>query len=192
MSEEADTKELILHNALELFARKGYEATGIMDIIVLAGITKPTLYYYFGSKQGLLEAIVTGYGDRLLDTIRIAAGYSHNLVMNLRDILKVTLEFAHTWPAFYRLGVNLFSSAPETTEYEVGSKLKLQLLDILEELFIEAAKDHGNMKMRHKIYAEMFLGLLNTFALLSLNGELKIDNHLQYRIIHQYMHGIFS
>ena len=192
MNEEADTKELILHTALELFARRGYEATGILDIVASAGITKPTLYYYFGSKQGLLETIVSGYGSRLLDTIGSTAAYRHDLVKNLNSILKATLEFAHIWPAFYRLGVNLFSCAPETVEYEVGNKLKVQLLQILEELFIEAAKDHGNMKMRHKIYAEMFLGLLNSFAILSLNGELKIDNHLQYRIIHQFMHGIFS
>ena len=30
---------------------KGYDAVGVQEIVDTAGITKPTLYYYFGSKR---------------------------------------------------------------------------------------------------------------------------------------------
>lgn len=48
-----DNKELILKSALDLFYAKGYDAVGVQEIVDKAGISKPTLYYYFGSKLGL-------------------------------------------------------------------------------------------------------------------------------------------
>jgi AcrR family transcriptional regulator len=45
--------------AARLFAAHGYEATSVRMIVEAAGVTKPTLYYYFGSKEGLAEALLT-------------------------------------------------------------------------------------------------------------------------------------
>jgi AcrR family transcriptional regulator len=39
--------------AIGLFARKGYAATTVREIVEAAGVTKPVLYYYFGSKEGI-------------------------------------------------------------------------------------------------------------------------------------------
>ena len=189
---EQDTRSIILEKALELFARKGYEPVGIQEIVDRAEITKPTLYYYFGSKQGLLEAIVREYGDGLAECFRTAAVYRHDLVINLRDLFRANLKFSHEKPDFWRLLLILFSSAVDSGAYAAGVSLRRELLAVLETLFENAAKDHGNMKRRQKIYAESFLGLMETFCRLSVNGELSISDDLRNRIIHQYMHGIFS
>ena len=53
-----DNKELILKSALDLFYAKGYDAVGVQEIVDKAGISKPTLYYYFGSKLGLLQNLL--------------------------------------------------------------------------------------------------------------------------------------
>ena len=45
--------------AARLFADRGYDATSVREIVEAAGVTKPTLYYHFGSKQGLAEALLT-------------------------------------------------------------------------------------------------------------------------------------
>ena len=50
-----DNRQAILDSALTLFYEKGYDAVGVQQIVDAAGVTKPTLYYYFGSKQGLLS-----------------------------------------------------------------------------------------------------------------------------------------
>ena len=39
--------------AIGLFARKGYAATTVREIVEAAGVTKPVLYYYFGNKEGI-------------------------------------------------------------------------------------------------------------------------------------------
>lgn len=44
--------------ALRLFAQKGYTATSVSEIVMAAGVTKPTLYYYYGSKEQLARKLV--------------------------------------------------------------------------------------------------------------------------------------
>jgi TetR/AcrR family transcriptional regulator len=187
-----DTKGTIIEAALSLFSRRGYESTGVQEIADAAGITKPTLYYYFGSKQGLLEAVVTSYGETFTGIIRKEAEYRHDLVINLSGLFRETLCFALEHRDFFRLMMGLFFSAPETAAFAAGRKLREELVSILEALFIASAGDHGNMKNRQKIYAESFMGLLETWGILGVNNTIEMNNHLLYRIVHQYMHGIFS
>ena len=49
---------LIAHEAARLFAARGYDATPVREIAQAAGVTKPTLYYHFGSKEGLAQAVL--------------------------------------------------------------------------------------------------------------------------------------
>ncbi|MDR2747911.1 MAG: TetR/AcrR family transcriptional regulator [Treponema sp.] len=190
--EKDETGDRILDAGLELFSRRGYEGTGIQEIAAAAGITKPSLYYHFGSKQGLLEAIVRVFGRKYLDTLTEAALYRHDLVMNLRALLRNTLSFAGANPRFFRLLTSLFSAAPETVPYAAGKDLRAALTGVLTELFAAASADHGNMKNRQFIYGEAFFALLQNNAILSLNGNLTIHEPLLIQIIHQFMHGIFS
>ena len=46
-------RERLLNVALQLFAQKGFESTSIREIASAAQVTKPTIYYYFKSKEGL-------------------------------------------------------------------------------------------------------------------------------------------
>lgn len=50
--------ERILTTALDLFAIRGYDATAVREICEAAGITKPTLYHFYGSKDGVFQALV--------------------------------------------------------------------------------------------------------------------------------------
>ncbi len=187
-----DTKTVILQKALALFSRRGYDSVGIQEIVEEAGITKPTLYYYFGSKQGLLEAIISIWGSRFSALIGSASDYRHDLVMNLTALLRETVHFAQEEPGYFRFQSSLFSSAPETQGYIASAGLRTEILSTIETMFKRASRDHGNMKGREKMYSITFLGLIETCARLALNNDLVMSTHTEYRIIHQYMHGIFS
>ncbi len=45
--------------AQQLFYTKGYERTSVSDIVKAVGVAQGTFYYYFGSKQAILGALVT-------------------------------------------------------------------------------------------------------------------------------------
>jgi AcrR family transcriptional regulator len=51
-------REKLLQTAIVLFASKGYAATSVREIVTLAGVSRPVLYYYFQSKEGLFHAIL--------------------------------------------------------------------------------------------------------------------------------------
>ncbi|GFE57320.1 TetR/AcrR family transcriptional regulator [Geobacter sp. AOG1] len=50
---DAAVRQRLLAAALDSFTRKGYAATSVREVVAAAGVTKPVLYYYFGSKEGI-------------------------------------------------------------------------------------------------------------------------------------------
>jgi AcrR family transcriptional regulator len=52
------TRSRLIRAAVQVFDRKGYDAASVREIVELAGVTKPALYYHFGSKEGLLATIL--------------------------------------------------------------------------------------------------------------------------------------
>lgn len=57
---------LIERAATRLFARRGFAATTVEDIVREAGVTKPMLYRHFESKQELCVALLERYRDELI------------------------------------------------------------------------------------------------------------------------------
>ncbi len=57
--------------ALELFCSAGYEKTMITDIVKKAGVAKGTFYYYFPTKEAVLEAICTRWDTELAASFRL-------------------------------------------------------------------------------------------------------------------------
>ncbi len=56
--EEKSTREIIMDEALALFAVKGYEAVSMRDIAAAVGIRASSIYYHFSGKQELFDALV--------------------------------------------------------------------------------------------------------------------------------------
>ena len=71
------TAERILETASDLFARQGAYGTSLGDIAKSVGISKGTLYYYYTTKQDVVDAVakrtISAIGDRLfawVDTVK--------------------------------------------------------------------------------------------------------------------------
>ena len=65
----ANVRQRLLDAALQLFSTKGYAATSVRELVEVAGVTKPVLYYYFKNKEGLYLALM---GDALGDFLQVA------------------------------------------------------------------------------------------------------------------------
>ena len=185
-------RENILDKALDLFTSRGYDAVGVQEIAEAAAITKPTLYHYFGSKQGLLKSLLTVRFDRLVEKVREAARYAGDLPLSLRKIAAAYFGFAGEDPVSYRLLLSLFFAPREGGAAEAIGKINGAQFSLLEELFVGASADHGNMHGRHAMYAATYLGLINNCIALALNGYLELDGALLERAVHQFEHGIYS
>jgi len=63
------TRQSLIEAARTLFITKGYEETTMIDVAVLAGKGRRTLYYYYGNKKALLRAVVEAELDRIIDIL---------------------------------------------------------------------------------------------------------------------------
>lgn len=60
------TAASILDGAERLFARKGFDATTVKEIGGEAGVNSALIYYYFGDKRGLHQAVINRFGEELI------------------------------------------------------------------------------------------------------------------------------
>lgn len=69
----ARTRETILASATEIFYRRGLDGAGIAELCAAAGASKETLYRHFGSKDGLIGAVLAARSDRVIRWVTDAA-----------------------------------------------------------------------------------------------------------------------
>jgi TetR/AcrR family transcriptional regulator len=187
-----DNREKIQAIALELFASAGYDVVGVQEIVDRAEITKPTLYHYFGSKHGLLEALLESNFSILLKEVKKAAEYKGDLPFTLTSVTKALFDFVKRNKSFYRMQLAMCFSSPESETGKAVAAYNAKLIRILEELFSEAVVNHGNMRGRQKRYAFTFLGAINNYITLYLSGHIKFNDEMVYNCVHQFSHGIYS
>src|SRR6056297_1243735 len=64
-----ETKHRILHTAESHFARKGFHGARVDEIAKDAGVNKAMIYYYFDSKQQLLDHLLQHFIQESMDLI---------------------------------------------------------------------------------------------------------------------------
>ncbi len=87
---DVSVRQRLLMCATKLFVQKGYTATTVREIVEAAGVTKPVLYYYFQSKEGIyLELIRDAYThfSALLDSSQGQRGSTKERLLLLSDQL---------------------------------------------------------------------------------------------------------
>jgi len=92
------TKRRIEAAALQLFAAKGFEATGIRDIADRAGLSTAALYHYMGSKDELLVAFMVESMTELIRAARAALDGCDDPAEQLAALVRVHVGF-HTLDA---------------------------------------------------------------------------------------------
>lgn len=84
---------LILGVAGQVFADDGYEHASMDRIAELAGVSKPMLYAYFGSKEGLYVAYIERNGHELLERLVAVDRSDASQTVRLRAVVSEFLGF---------------------------------------------------------------------------------------------------
>jgi AcrR family transcriptional regulator len=84
---------LILEVAGQVFASDGYERASMDRIAELAGLSKPMLYAYFGSKEGLYSAYIEVTGRELVERLARANRTQIPRGARLREPISEFLSF---------------------------------------------------------------------------------------------------
>ena len=186
------TKEDLLDAALTLFSSLGIEATATQAVCDAAGVTKPTLYHYFGSKRGLIDAVLQRHFQPFIEALKLAAEYNHDLTRNLELVMKTYFDFARTNPVFYRLQLAMRSAPSQSETYQAIKPWQEAQTSLIEALFKAAEADHGNTRGRSRAYTLSLLGMINAYILEAAESGSLLSDQTVFQAQHQFMHGIFS
>jgi len=151
-------KKAILDAAYSLFVEKGYGMVSVDDIIRISGGSKTTLYKLFGSKEGVLQAVVESHAKFMLEKFKIEFGGNKSTRENLEHIGEVLVDLALSENAIsqFRIAVANAGPFPEAARlwYESGPSTTLKgIAD-----FFERENSAGRLKVDDPMEAAAFFG----------------------------------
>lgn len=139
----ADRERLMLRAAGDAFSAHGFHRTSMDEIAHAAGVTKPMLYRYFGSKEGLYAAYLRTSGHELIDRVRAAETRDQPPEVRLRAGLTAFLAYVEEHRAGWAV-LHGESTAPSDAQIarEIDG-LRARIIGMLTTLFGEEAVAHA-------------------------------------------------
>jgi AcrR family transcriptional regulator len=96
----------MLDAAVSVFSRRGYHAASMDEIAEIAGISKPMVYAYVGTKEDLFAACIRREADRMMAAIAAEARADlppdEQLWRALRAFFRFVDEHRESWSMLYR------------------------------------------------------------------------------------------
>jgi len=188
---DPDTKTRIFRVAAHLFAEKGYNGVSMREISEHAGMSKPTIYYYFGSKEGLYRDLVdTGNAHVLANFERIRA-QEISVKAKLIELMKSYFRECIQHPEFIRFFLTSQSSdnTPISERSVFADDKPWHLLADM----IKEGLNSGEFGASAKpaLAAEIVGGVITHFLLRQLNSSKEIlSDHLAEEAIEMLFKGL--
>lgn len=130
------SKNKLIEYAAELFLQKGYNATGINDILAGTGLPKGSFYFHFSSKKDLAIQVSIYFEKKIGDWILKTAegkGWKDFITDLIQEMIIGSENKKHFGCPFAVLGLEIAFSEPDISEYYYKSIKKL--IDIFTSVF---------------------------------------------------------
>ena len=114
---ESESRQHILDEALGLFAQKGYAAATVREIVDAAGITAPSLYYYFGNKEGLYMELMQTHCALIDSALELHLHTSESARHRLKDLVDKIFLHVIDDKDFFRLMFTIYYGPSQGAPY---------------------------------------------------------------------------
>ncbi|MGE5595772.1 MAG: TetR/AcrR family transcriptional regulator [Hyphomicrobiales bacterium] len=187
---EADVRDRIFASALRHFSQKGFAATSLREVSEDAQTTKPMIYYYFGSKEGLYGSIVREILEEMAEAIRHGlpgeAPLPEQVVAFCDRYLGHFLAKEEIIALVLREVFGLGGAPMETFAQTLGERVRQPLDEIL-----RRGMDTGEFKQASVgMCATAITGILNMFILAHVFGGAAIDREAPLAQVRFYLAGL--
>jgi AcrR family transcriptional regulator len=115
----ARSREAVLDAAERLMAEQGYEAATVAGLVEAAGIPPSSIYHYFGSKEGVLLAVMERGADRFFEALPDIRRRAGSQAEHLRALIDTTATTLELHPDFLRILVVMAAQPINAGEGEV-------------------------------------------------------------------------
>ncbi|GAB4373416.1 MAG: TetR/AcrR family transcriptional regulator [Calditrichia bacterium] len=192
LSEQNVTRTKIFMAAARLFAEKGYNGVSMREISESSGVSKPTIYYYFGNKEGIYKALVdTGlhYNWQILQDI-----IQKNLPIKQKmvELLKIRFQQVLEYPEFAKFFLNLYLSTENLPFLREIVQEAESRREIIVRLIQEGiARGEFGPRANPNLATEIFMGTALYFILKQLNtGQQILSDDLAEKIVDFLFRGL--
>jgi AcrR family transcriptional regulator len=132
-----NARERLLEAGTALFAERGYNGTFIREIVDRAGVTKPMLYYYFKSKEGMFYTILDGAAEQqeviLAQALEAPGAVLDRLIYLYRRIYEGLIEYQNLFKMIYNLVFGPRQGAPD---YDIDQYHR-RMVDAIKTIYLE-------------------------------------------------------
>jgi AcrR family transcriptional regulator len=163
-AKSAATRRKILDAAARTFRDKGYAATTLNDIADAAEIRAASLYYYFRSKEDLLDAVFGIGMQRVVDAVRqrsAALPANATLAQRIQVAIEAHLEMLLQQGDYTSANIRIFGQVPKSVQRK-QLPLREDYAEFWREL-LEKAQKAGEIR------AEVDLGIMRMLIFGALN-----------------------
>lgn len=178
--------------AEKCFGATGFGGTSINEVAAATRYTKPVLYYHFGSKAGLFNALLEQAYDECFAIVVAAAGKSERLEDQLVNILTGLFDFLRDRQDIARLAFAAAFAAPkELPKALQHGKRRKRNFQFMQNL-IEAGLKRGELNPAFSVHGLTcgIYGALCFYLMTSaLFPETKPDRKTASEIVALYLHG---
>ena len=105
----SERREEILALAAKIFADKGYASTTVREIADAAGILSGSLYHHFASKEAMLDEIMHGFLDHIVEQYRATVDAGGDPIDVLRALIREAFSSLGGNPAALAVMINEFN-----------------------------------------------------------------------------------
>lgn len=185
-----EVRDRIFDSALRLFSEKGYAATSLREIADDARTTKPMIYYYFDSKEGLYSHIVHEILEEMAAAIRIDLPgdrtASEQVLAFSERYIRYFIDKEETIALVLREVFGLGGAPMAALAQTLGADVRRPLDDVLREGMHRGEFKEGEVGS----CATAVTGILNMFILARVFAGARIDVETPLRQVHYYVEGL--
>lgn len=187
---ESEVRDRIFSSALRHFSHKGFAATSLREIAEDAQTTKPMIYYYFGSKDGLYASIVRQILEEMADGIRshlpVEAPVRDRVIAYCERYLDHFLVQEEIIALVLREVFGLGGVPMAEFSQALGERVRQPLDEILRQGMESGALSHDHVAT----CATAITGILNMFILAHVFGGAPIDRETPLQHVRYYIRGL--
>lgn len=115
------SRELVLDAAERVMAEHGFEAATVARVVEEAGIPLSSVYHYYGSKDGILLAVMERGAERFFADLPEWDRRTGRPAQHLAEIISATIHTLERHPNFLRLLIVLAAQPPEGKGGEISA-----------------------------------------------------------------------
>ncbi len=187
---ETEVRDRIFASALRHFSQKGYAATSLREVSDDAQTTKPMIYYYFGSKEGLYGSIIRQILEEMAKAIRAQfpndADPAEQAIAYAQRYLDHFLAQEEIIALVLREVFGLGGASLDTFSDALGRDVRRPLDDL-----IACGMASGFFRCdTPQICASAITGILNMFILAHVFGGAPINREEALRQVRYYINGL--